>query len=117
RRFDHLVDWRDPGDWFLGELSERIRNGADQTPIDIDRAAAHTGDHARIRERSAFELGGNQIATRTDDVAQHAEDVNLEVLQLIALKHGAAGANHAGLELIDGERGRRSREANANKDQ
>ena len=108
---------RDARDRFLRELSERVRHGADEATVDIDRAPAHAGDHARIGERSPFELGENQVAARADDVAQHAEDVDLEILELIALKHRLADADHARFELIDGKRRGRRRKADANKDQ
>ena len=51
--------------------------------------------------------------------SQHAEDVDLELLDLRAFEHGAANPDHAGTHLIDGHdgslagraRGRRSRPA------
>ena len=114
RVLDHLVDRRDARDRFLGELAERIRDGADEPAVDIDGAAAHPGNHARVGQRSAFELGENQVAARADDVAQHAEDVDLEFIEPITLEHGAADADHARLELVDGKccGGRRNADAN-----
>ena len=116
-RFDHFVDRGDTRDRFLGELPERVRDGADEAAVDIDGAAAHAGDDAGIGERTAFELGENQVAARPDDVAQHAKDVHLEILQLIALKHGFADANHSRFELIDRKRCGRRGEADAKEEQ
>ena len=51
--------------------------------------------------RPAFEPREDQIALRPLDVPQHAEDVDLEVLELGALEDGAADADHARLDLVD----------------
>ena len=87
----------------LENWPERIRDRADQPAVDVDGAAAHPGDDAGLGERATFEPGQDQIAPRADDVAQHAEDVNLEFLQPITLEDSATDADHAGLELVDRE--------------
>ena len=103
RGVDHLVDRRDAGDRLLGELPERVRHGADQPAVDVDRAAAHAGDDAGVGERPAFEPRQDQVAARADDVAQHAEDVDLELVEAVALEDRAADADHARAELVDGK--------------
>ena len=90
-----------PGDRFLGKRAERVRHGADQLAVDVDRAAAHAGDDAGLGERSAFELGEDQIAAGSDDVPKHADDVDFEFFDLVALPDGVAGGHHAGLDLVD----------------
>jgi len=102
-RIGHLGDWRDARDRLLRELSERIRHRPDEAPVDIHGAAAHAGDDTGVGERAAFELGENQVAARADDITEHAENVDLEILELVALEHRPAGADHAGFQLIDGE--------------
>ena len=92
-----------PAIGFLGELAQRVRHGADEPAVDVDRAAAHAGNDAGVGQRAAFEPGQNQIAARADAVAQHADDVDLELVEAIALEDGAADADHAGPDLIDGE--------------
>ena len=73
---------------------------ADQPAVHVYRASAHAGNDAGVGERSTFELGENQTPPRTLNVAEHAEDVDLEFLKLSALKHRVAGAGHAGLHLV-----------------
>ena len=82
---------------------ERIRHGADQAAVDIDRAAAHAGDDAGVGERAALEPREDQIAARADDVAQDAKDVDLELVEPIALEYRPADADHARLQLVYGE--------------
>ena len=57
--------------------------------------------------RPAFEAREDQVALRPLDVAQDAEDVDLEVLELGAFEHGAADADHARLDLFDRHQRRR----------
>ena len=100
---DHLRDRRDPGNRFLGELAERIRHRADEPAVDVDRAAAHAGDDAGVGQRPALEPREDQIAFRTDDVAEHAKDVDLELVEPVALEDRPADAGHAGLQLVQRE--------------
>ena len=60
-------------------------------------------------ERAAFELRQNQIALGPDDVAKHANDVDLELFNPVALPHGVSGGRHAGLDLVDWVIGRSRR--------
>ena len=83
--------------------AERVRHGADQPAVDVDRAAAHAGDDAGVGERPAFEPREDQVAPRADDVAQHADDVDLELVEPVALEDGPADADHARPELVHGK--------------
>ena len=53
-------------------------------------ASGPPSSRARIR----FRLG-------PDDVAEHAEDMDLELLDAVAFEHGAADAFHAGSDFLD----------------
>ena len=110
RRVDHLVERGDAGDRLLRELAERVRDGADDAAVDVHRAAAHAGDDAGVGERTALEPRENQVAPRTDDVAEHAEDVDLELVEPVALEDGAPRGHHAGPEVIDREDARLRRQ-------
>ena len=55
-------DRRDAGDGFLRERADRIRDGADQPAVDVDRAAAHAGDDAGLGQRAALEPGEDEVA-------------------------------------------------------
>ena len=111
RRLGHFIDRRNARDRFLGELTERVRDRADEPAIDVDRAAAHAGDDAGIGERAAFEPRQDQVAARADDVAEHAEDVDLELVEPVALEDRPADADHPGLELVHGKGPALGREA------
>ena len=50
-----------------------------------------------------------------DDVAEDAEDVDLELVEPVALEHRAADADHPGLELVDGKGPALGREAGRQK--
>ena len=57
-----------------------------------------TPDSARP---AAFEPRQDQVALRALDVAQHAEDVDLELLELGPLEDGPADADHAWPDFVD----------------
>src|SRR5687768_17901836 len=42
-------------DRFLGKRTQRVRHRADEASVDVDGTAAHSGDDAGVRQRSAFE--------------------------------------------------------------
>ena len=90
-----------PGNRLLGERAQRVRHGADEPAVDVDRAAAHAGDDAGVGERPAFEPRENQIAVRADDVLEHAENVDLELLDAGALEYRPADRDHAGTDFVD----------------
>ena len=101
RRVDHLCNRRDPGYRFLGERSQRVGHGADQLAVEVHRAAAHSGDNACLGKRPTFELREDEIAARSNDVAKHADDVNVEFFDLVALPHGVTRGHHSGFDLIN----------------
>jgi hypothetical protein len=74
-----------------------------ETTVDVHGTAAHASNHAGIGEWTAFQPGQNQVAARPDAVAQHADHVDLELFESIALKDRPADADHSGLDLVDGK--------------
>ena len=97
----HLRNRRNAGDRLFREAAQRIRDGADQFAVDVDGTAAHPGDDAGVRERSAFEFGEYEVAMRPDDVLEHADDVDLEFLDPSPIEDRSADADHSGPDLID----------------
>ncbi len=97
----HLGDRRDTGNRLFGEGANRVRDGTDEPAIDVDRAAAHALRHAGAGQRSPFEPGQDEVALRPLHVAQHTEDVDLELLQLGSFEDGSADANHPGPDLVE----------------
>jgi hypothetical protein len=104
-RGGHLGNRRDAGDRFTRKRSDGVGHGADETAVDVHRTAAHALDDAGGRERTAFELGKDQVAAGPEYVPQHADDVGAEVLDGLAGKDGPADAHHAGTDFVDREEG------------
>ena len=52
-------------------------------------------------QRAALEAGEHHVAPRPVDVAEHAEDVDRELLDLVAFEDRAADAGHARTHLVD----------------
>ena len=94
----HVLDGPYAGDGIFGE---RKRHGhrAHQPAIDIDRAAAHARHDPGMFERPAREPRQDERFLGAD-VIQHAQDLDLEFVDLAARKDGPAGAAHAGLDVL-----------------
>lgn len=107
--FDHFRDGRDTGDGFLSEGAERIGHRAEEPAVNVDGTAAHALDHTGVGERATFKAGQDEIALGADAIPEHADDRGPEFLERVAAEHRAADADHAGLQLRDGEEGRRLR--------
>ncbi len=90
---EHFLDRPDSRDRILG-VRERQRHRADQLPIDINRASAHTLHHAGMFQRTAGEPPENKILLRTG-VLQHAENLHLKIFHLVAAENGLPHAAHA----------------------
>jgi hypothetical protein len=106
----HFRNRRDAGDRFRRECADGIRHGTNQFPVDVHGAAAHAGGHAGLRQRATFEPGEDQIALRTLDVVENAENVCLEFLEVGAFEHGTADTDHARFDFVDRHERRRRRQ-------
>ncbi len=78
--FEHLLDGRDAGDGFLGELADAVGERANQLAVDVDGAAAHAIDDAGVFGLGAVELGENEVLAGAARAAQDAEDLDLHGL-------------------------------------
>jgi hypothetical protein len=101
--FEHLLDGRDAGDGVLAELADAVGERAEQLVADIDRAAAHAGHHAGVLGLGAVQLGQDHVLAGAARAAQHAQDLNLHGLGLVALKDGPGGGGHAAAHLAERE--------------
>ncbi len=97
---DHFSDRRDAGNRLFRKGAERVGNRADELTVDIHRASAHAGDDTRVCEWSTFELCEDEIAFWSDDVAQDADDMDLELFNFVALPDGVSGRDGSGLDLV-----------------
>src|SRR5437764_15325579 len=85
----HLLDRRDAGDRLLGKR-KRPRYGADQLAIDIDRAAAHSGDHAGLFQWAPGKARQDQVLLGGKGVLEDAENLDLKLIYAVAFEDGAA---------------------------
>ena len=99
-RLGHLVNGCDPRDRFLRECPQRVRNGSHYAAVHVDGAAAHAGDDPRAGEGPALEPGQDEIPAWPYDIPQHADELDLELLDPIALEDGVADPDHSGSDLI-----------------
>ena len=111
RGVGHLADRGDSGNRLRGELTQRIRDSADEPSVDIYGASAHACDDAGPGQRSSLKTRKNQVAARADDVAEYANDVGLKLVEAVAFEHRFADADHAGPQLINWECPALSRQA------
>ena len=109
-RRGHLADRRDAGDGLPGKRAQRVGDGADQPVVDVDGAAAHALDDPGFGQRPAGQPGHDDVAARAHDVAQHAQDLDPELLAPGAVEHGEADAAHARPHLVEGHARRCGRE-------
>ena len=98
----HVLDGPDAGDGVLGER-EGHGDGAGQFAIDIDGAAAHALHDAGMFERAAGEPGQDEGFLGAE-IVEHAEDFDLEFVDAVAGEDGAAGAAHAGSDVLQGKK-------------
>ena len=98
---EHLFNRRDAGDRFLAELADAIGERAEQLAVDIDRAAAHAGNHPRVFGLGADEPGEDHVLSGTEGVVQQAEDFDLHRFGLGALKDGIGDAAKAAVHLAE----------------
>ena len=109
RELHHVGDRRDAGDRLLGERAEAIGDRADQLAIDVDRAAAHARDDARVLHLVTVQPGDDHVLLGSDGVLQDAEDLDVELLESVPFEHGPGRALHPRTDLFERQEGDRSR--------
>src|SRR3989442_972095 len=70
RQLHHVGDRRDAGDRLFRERAESIGERADQLAADVDRAAAHARDDARVLHLLAVQPGDDHVLLGSDGVLQ-----------------------------------------------
>ena len=103
RSADHVLDGTDAGDRIFGER-KRQGHGTDEFSIDIDGAAAHSLHDPGVLEGSAGEAGEDD-GLLGSDIVEDSQDLDLELIDAISNKNGPAGAVHAGLDVLQREKG------------
>ena len=79
-----IFNWRHPADSFLGENAKLQRKRTSEFAVEIDRTSAHAGDHASVLNLLAFELNQNDRLLGPEKIRHHADDFEIEFLDLIA---------------------------------
>ncbi len=82
----HQFDRGDSGDWILAKLADPVAQRADQPPININRAAAHSGHHPGIFGLGSMESREDHVLPRTERIPEDPEDFDLHRLGNHALE-------------------------------
>src|SRR5690606_29709905 len=80
-----------------------VRVRAGEPAVEVDGAAAHAADVLRHVQARVWRLDEDELLRRTE-IAEHADDLDVEPLRLGALEDGEAVALHPVLDLVDRDR-------------
>ena len=99
----HLFDGPDSGDRFLGKIeSQRYR--AHQASVDINRTATHALHDAGLGQRTSRKARQND-GLAGPHIFEHAQDLNLEFLDFVALEDSPSDGMLAGADVAQREDG------------
>ncbi len=99
---EHLLDRGHAADRLLGEIADTEGECAHQFAVNVNRAAAHAGDHARVFGLLPAEAHQDDVALGAVDVAHDAQDLDVHRLRLHTLEYGVGDAFHARLDFAQG---------------
>ncbi len=100
-RSDDICDGRYAGNGVLGENTELERERASKLAVEINRAAAHSCDHAGTLDFGPFELNEDYRLLRAEEIGHHADNFEIERFDLVAGENCVRVALHSGPNLID----------------
>ena len=100
---DDVFDGRDAGDGIFGEDAKLQGKSTGEFAVEIDRAAAHTGDHAGALDLGALELDEDDGLARAEEIRHYADDFKVKFFDLVACENRIGVALHAGTDLIEGK--------------
>ncbi len=95
------MNGRDAGDGFFGEDAEFQRQSAREFTVQIDGAAAHSGDHSGVFDLWPLQLHENDGLFGAEKIVQNADDFQIELLDLIARKNRVGVPLHARANLAE----------------
>src|SRR6185437_12087506 len=96
---EHLGNRGHAGDRLLREFPDSERNRARELAVEIDRAAAHSGNNAGVLGLGPTQADKNNVALRSIGVLQHTQNLDWHWFRLSALKNGIGDTMHSGLDL------------------
>jgi hypothetical protein len=100
---DDVFDGRDAGDGIFGEDAKLQGKSTGEFTVEIDGAAAHTGDHAGALDLGALELNEDDGLARAEEIGHYADNFEIEPFDLIARENCVGVTLHAGTDLIEGK--------------
>lgn len=101
---DDVFDWRYTGDGIFGENGGELEGkSAGEFAVEIDGAAAHSGNDAGAFDLGTFQLDKNDGLPRSKEIGHHADDFQIEFLYLVTGEYGERISLHAGSNLVEGE--------------
>lgn len=98
---DHGLDWLDAGDGLLRE-GESEGDSPEEFAIDVDRTAAHSLQNPGFGEWTAAQPGDND-GLPWSEILQDSEDLDLELIDPIALENGFSDAAESRADILDWE--------------
>src|SRR5690242_5860410 len=87
RRIQNVLNRSHSGNRFLGEDAKLQRKRSGKLAVQIDRAAAHSSDDARVLNLRPFELDEDDGLLRAKKVVQDPDDFQVELLNLVPRKN------------------------------
>ena len=99
RRIQNVLDWSHARNRFLCEDAQGQGKRPGKLAVEINWAAAHASDDAGMFDFGAFQLNEDDGLFGAHEIVQHAEDFQVEFLNLVPGKDGIGVALHAGPDL------------------
>src|SRR6266478_5051715 len=103
RRVQHILDGSDPGDGLFGEDAQFQRQGASKFAVELDRAPAHSRNHAGVFDFWTLLLYQDDGLPEAKTISLHADVLVYDLFHLIAGKDRIGIALHARAHLAEGK--------------
>ena len=100
---NNVFNGSDAADRFFREDAEFERERAGKFAFEVDGAAAHACDHARVLYFWPFELDENDGLLRAEEIGHDANNFEVELFDLVAGEDGVGIALHAGANFAEGQ--------------
>jgi hypothetical protein len=101
RSTDDICDGRYAGDGILRENAQLERKRASKLAVEINRAAAHSRDHAGALDFGPLELNQDYRLLRAEEIGHHADNFEIKLFDLVAGEDRVCIALHSGPNLIE----------------
>ena len=106
-RIQNVLNRSHSGDRLFGEDAQLQREGSCELAVKVHRAPAHAGDDPRVLHLRPFQLNQNDGLLGAEEIVQHADDFQVELLNLVPGKDRVSISLHSGPNLGQGKGFRR----------